>query len=99
MTAAERKRRSRKKLAEAGGREFLIKVEGYYLDQIEEYAEATGQSVSALLKKILQPGLDRFIGAVNRANQMYENGATDAEVDKFLKKHLIPQFDDIQTRD
>jgi hypothetical protein len=92
MSAAERKRRSREQLRVAGGREFLIQVQGMHLEYVEALAQADSVSPAEALRGIVETSLDRHVGVMRRSERMRENGASDNEIAEFVALHLLPEL-------
>lgn len=92
MSAAERKRRSRERQQATGVKEFQLQVQGLHLDYVEQLAEHSGVSVSAALRLLLEPALDRYVGVMRRCERMKENGATDEQIAAFMQTYFMPEL-------
>lgn len=90
MSATERKRRSRQLQEAAGCKTFQLQVQGAHLQFVEALASTQGISASAALRHILEPALDRYVGVVRRCEAMQANGATEADIAKFLQTYWMP---------
>jgi hypothetical protein len=90
MTPAERKRRSREQSRATGAKEFILSLEGWHLQHVEELAKSQNISTSAALRGILETALDRYVGVMRRCAQLRENGASDEAVEIFVNNHLFP---------
>lgn len=92
MSTAERKRRSRERQQATGVKEFQLQLQGMHLAYVEQLAAHTDVSVSAALRILLEPALDRYVGVMRRCERMRENGATDEQIAHFMHTHFMPEL-------
>lgn len=96
MTPAERQRRYREKLRESGQRDFLLTLNGLHLQYVDALAENQGVSAALVLRELVEPALDRYVGVVKRAERMSENGASEETCARFIQEHLYPKLPPIE---
>lgn len=92
MTTAERQRRRREQLRSAGGKGFLLELEGLHLQHVEALAQSKDMSTAAALRRIVEPALDRYVGLMRRVERMIANGATPEQVAEFMQAHWMPEL-------
>lgn len=92
MSMAERKRRSREQFRAAGGREFLVKVQGMHLEYVDALAQLDSVTPADTLHGIVESALDRHVGVMLRCARMRENGASDEQVAQFVADNLMPEL-------
>jgi hypothetical protein len=80
MTAAERKRRSRKQLAASGTAEFSLRLKGDMLEFINNMAKHTNRSRADVLEGILLPAIVRNQLAIRLAHQMADAGSSKEQI-------------------
>lgn len=95
MTQAEAKRRSREKLRAAGGRDYLIHLNGAHQGWVDALANAQGISGSAVLHGLMEATLDRYAGLMERCNRLREAGASDEAIAAFFGRHFMPPLPDM----
>lgn len=80
MTGAERVRRSRDHMRQAGRKTFTLNVGSQFVMQIEEAAHANGTSASEALQLLIEDALTRFMVTRRLGEAMYAAGANDEQV-------------------
>ncbi len=96
MSAAERKRLSREKLAKEGAKEYMIKIEGIHLNAINQLSETSGIEPREVLTLVVTNAMDRLTGVMNRAQKLLDSGVSEEEVNRFITDNLYPQLPDIE---
>jgi hypothetical protein len=96
MTPAERQRRYREKLREKGRKDFLLTLSGLHLQHVEAFANRHDLTLSAALRLLVEPALDRYVGVMERIQRMSENGATDEACAQFMQEHLFPKLPEME---
>jgi hypothetical protein len=95
MTQAEAKRRSREKLRAAGGRDYLIHLNGAHQGWVDALAHAQGISGTAVLHGLMEATLDRYAGLMERCDRLQKAGASEETIAAFVSQHFMPPLPDI----
>jgi len=94
MSPAERKKRSRLKLKQAGGKEYQVKINKKQLEAIKHYSKLkqTNQSENQTIKTLLQEALEHISYVITEANKINNNNSmTHNDVIIYLDKKLFPK--------
>ncbi len=90
MSQAERKRRSREKLKNEGGREVWVRIDGSQMDAIEVISERLGVSPEEFTRRFYKKSLSHFLTVLKQAGTAQLEGANEEETIDFIRKHLFP---------
>ncbi|MBS1191383.1 MAG: hypothetical protein H6R10_3175 [Rhodocyclaceae bacterium] len=90
MTSAERQRRRRELLRAEGSKDYLLRLNGLHQEWVEILAKSSGTSGTKALQDLIEVSLDRYIGVMHRCERLREKGASDAEIEAFIKAHFLP---------
>lgn len=99
MTAAERQRRRREQTRAAGGKAYLIELNGLHEALVDALATAEGISSTAALHGLLEAALDRYAGVMERCERLREAGASDLAIAAFVKEHFLPRLPEIDKQE
>lgn len=80
MTAAERKRKSRKIQAVEGAVEFSMKIHGARLEFVTMYAAALNQSRGAVIASLIDDSITRHKLILQRTAQLQNEHASDEHI-------------------
>lgn len=96
MTPAERQRRRRELLRTEGDKHYLLRLNELHQEHVEMIAKAEGMSGTKVLQTYVEVCLDRYIGIVQRCERLKEMGASDADVEAFMKTYFLPSLPSIE---
>ncbi len=86
MSGAERMQRTRERHRSNGSREYLLRIQGPDLEFVEASAAASGQTPTKFLGSLIKLALATGRVARKVGREMLDAGATDEEVDAFMRK-------------
>lgn len=98
MSAAERQRLSRARIAKEGAVEFNIHISGGTLRFIDEMRAVQADSRSQMMEILLDLGIAKFVNAFVESELLKETGASIEEATEFLHRELstTPRPESIQ---
>lgn len=90
MTATERKRLSRQKLAQEGGNEKTVRVDGTEMEAIAVLAQVFRMTKKDFMHSVFRENLKRTAAIAAKAALMGKRGATDNDIGNFIHDYLFP---------
>lgn len=96
MTAAERQRKRRDAIRDAGGRTFLMDISSKDIKWLEFEAQQTGRSITEILKEVLGLSLHRYGQFFERSMELARLGASAETLELFERLHAFPKVPSIE---
>ena len=96
MTRNERMQKTNDARRERGVRSFLLHVEPEHLKWIEQMATSKGVALTPIFRDIVEMGLDRFGGVMERADYLGSLGGPPDRAGQFIESYLhipLPTFE------
>ncbi|MDQ9171923.1 hypothetical protein Q8A64_16030 [Oxalobacteraceae bacterium R-40] len=90
LTQSELKRRSREKLAQQGGAEFMVRLDKGLLNLVDQIAAENEVTRSQVVENLLHIAMNRFVLGLAEAEQLHAAGASQGEVAAKLRSHFNP---------
>lgn len=96
MTAAERQRKRRDAIRDAGGRTFLMDISSKDIKWLEFEAQQTGRSITEILKEVLGLSLHRYGQFFERSMELARLGVSAEMLELFERLHAFPKVPSIE---
>jgi len=91
MTSAERKRRSRLKLKQDGGKEYQVKINTKQLQAIKHYSKLKQTETNQTIKTLLEEALEHISGVMSEVDKMNDDeDKTHNDMIMFINEYMFP---------